>query len=49
MREVEVPVWSKCKKSEDQAGNEICAGLVEGGKDACQVFFYIYILFINFL
>lgn len=37
MREVEVPIWEHCKHSEDRAGREICAGLVEGGKDACQV------------
>nr|XP_021187246.2 serine protease nudel [Helicoverpa armigera] len=36
MREVEVPIWAKCKHSEDQAGKEICAGFAEGGKDACQ-------------
>ncbi|XP_048007438.1 serine protease nudel [Leguminivora glycinivorella] len=36
MREVEVPIWEKCKHREDRAGKEICAGLSEGGKDACQ-------------
>ncbi|VVD01862.1 unnamed protein product, partial [Leptidea sinapis] len=36
MREVEVPVWDHCKHREDQLGREICAGLVEGGRDACQ-------------
>ncbi|KAJ8733246.1 hypothetical protein PYW08_001544 [Mythimna loreyi] len=36
MREVEVPIWANCKHREDRAGNEICAGLAEGGKDACQ-------------
>ncbi|XP_031768361.2 serine protease nudel [Galleria mellonella] len=36
MREVEVPIWNNCKHSEDRAGREICAGPVEGGKDACQ-------------
>ncbi|XP_026737242.1 serine protease nudel isoform X2 [Trichoplusia ni] len=36
MREVEVPIWETCKHREDRAGNEICAGLNEGGKDACQ-------------
>ncbi|XP_063377037.1 serine protease nudel isoform X1 [Cydia fagiglandana] len=36
MREVEVPVWEKCKHREDRVGKEICAGLSEGGKDACQ-------------
>lgn len=37
MREVEIPIWERCKHEEDQAGKEICAGLIEGGKDACQV------------
>lgn len=37
MREVEVPIWDHCKHREDRAGREICAGLAEGGKDACQV------------
>lgn len=37
MREVEVPIWANCKHREDRAGNEICAGLAEGGRDACQV------------
>lgn len=37
MREVEIPIWTKCKHREDQEGKEICAGLIEGGKDACQV------------
>lgn len=37
MREVEVPIWGQCKHREDRAGKEICAGPVEGGKDACQV------------
>lgn len=36
LREVEVPIWDKCKHREDRAGREICAGLPEGGKDACQ-------------
>ncbi|XP_034829653.1 serine protease nudel [Maniola hyperantus] len=36
MREVEIPIWERCKHEEDQSGKEICAGLMEGGKDACQ-------------
>lgn len=36
MREVEVPILDHCKHIEDQEGDEICAGLLEGGKDACQ-------------
>ncbi|KAL4707926.1 hypothetical protein ACJJTC_013717 [Scirpophaga incertulas] len=36
MREVEVPIWANCKHSEDRQGHELCAGLMEGGKDACQ-------------
>ncbi|RVE44830.1 hypothetical protein evm_010543 [Chilo suppressalis] len=36
MREVELPIWETCKHSEDRQGKEICAGLMEGGKDACQ-------------
>lgn len=37
LREVEVPIWSQCNHREDLDGNEICAGFLEGGKDACQV------------
>lgn len=36
MREVEVPILSKCRHIEDLEGNEICAGVAEGGKDTCQ-------------
>lgn len=36
MREVELPVLPTCKYKEDLEGEEICAGLAEGGKDACQ-------------
>lgn len=50
MREVEVPIWETCKHREDRAGNEICAGLNEGGKDACQVkFTNISVFLIYFL
>lgn len=37
LREVEVPIWDHCIHKEDESGREICAGLKEGGKDACQV------------
>lgn len=36
LREVVVPISSNCKHREDRQGHELCAGLVEGGKDACQ-------------
>ncbi|XP_057339605.1 serine protease nudel [Microplitis mediator] len=36
LREVEVPILSKCKRRHDQSNGIICAGLSEGGKDACQ-------------
>ncbi|XP_045490319.1 serine protease nudel isoform X3 [Pieris rapae] len=36
LREVELPIWEHCNHREDQDGNEICAGLVEGGRDTCQ-------------
>ncbi|XP_064071521.1 serine protease nudel isoform X2 [Vanessa tameamea] len=36
MREVEVPIWDKCKHQDDLDGKEVCAGLVEGGRDTCQ-------------
>lgn len=31
-----MPILSHCKHIEDEIGNEICAGLSEGGRDACQ-------------
>lgn len=37
LREVEVPILSYCKHTEDETGQEICAGVPKGGKDACQV------------
>ncbi|CAG9836716.1 unnamed protein product [Diabrotica balteata] len=36
VREVEVPILNLCKHRDDREGDEICAGLSEGGKDACQ-------------
>ncbi|XP_015840900.2 serine protease nudel isoform X2 [Tribolium castaneum] len=36
LREVEVPILPSCKHIEDKEGDEICAGLSEGGRDACQ-------------
>nr|XP_022919420.1 serine protease nudel-like [Onthophagus taurus] len=36
LREVELPVLKHCKYPDDESGQEICAGFVEGGKDACQ-------------
>ncbi|XP_044258893.1 serine protease nudel-like [Tribolium madens] len=36
LREVEVPILPTCKHIEDKEGDEICAGLSEGGRDACQ-------------
>lgn len=36
LREVQVPVLPVCKYEEDRETNAICAGFIEGGKDACQ-------------
>lgn len=36
LREVEVPILSKCKRIVDQNEATICAGYYEGGHDACQ-------------
>ncbi|KAG8234321.1 hypothetical protein J437_LFUL013061, partial [Ladona fulva] len=36
LHEVEVPILPTCKHREDKEGDEICAGVLEGGRDACQ-------------
>ncbi|XP_063244111.1 uncharacterized protein LOC134543168 isoform X2 [Bacillus rossius redtenbacheri] len=36
LRQVEVPISVTCKHKMDQDGLEICAGVVEGGRDSCQ-------------
>ncbi|XP_014217157.1 serine protease nudel-like [Copidosoma floridanum] len=35
LQEVDVPI-AKCTRKEDKISSKICAGYVEGGKDACQ-------------
>lgn len=36
LQEVNVPIMKSCKDPMDASGNEICAGLTDGGFDACQ-------------
>ncbi|XP_039277235.1 serine protease nudel [Nilaparvata lugens] len=36
MREVEVPILPECVHRADREGNELCAGVHEGGRDTCQ-------------
>lgn len=36
LREVEVPILEKCKYETDQTAATICAGYLQGGRDACQ-------------
>lgn len=36
LREVAVPIISRCKHQQDREGEEICAGERDGGRDACQ-------------
>ncbi|XP_046405684.1 serine protease nudel isoform X2 [Ischnura elegans] len=36
MHEVVVPIVAVCPHRDDREGDEICAGIPEGGKDACQ-------------
>ncbi|RZF43330.1 hypothetical protein LSTR_LSTR001591 [Laodelphax striatellus] len=36
MREVEVPILPECVHRADREGNELCAGVYEGGRDTCQ-------------
>lgn len=36
LEEVNVPIMKSCKDVTDINGNEICAGEINGGHDACQ-------------
>lgn len=36
LEEVNVPIMKNCKKIIDINGDEICAGMKDGGYDACQ-------------
>lgn len=36
LREVRLPIKSRCKEQADREGEEICAGYEEGGMDTCQ-------------
>lgn len=36
LHEVQVPINTRCKHAKDREGEEICAGELEGGRDACQ-------------
>uniref|UniRef100_A0A1B6DXW5 Peptidase S1 domain-containing protein n=1 Tax=Clastoptera arizonana TaxID=38151 RepID=A0A1B6DXW5_9HEMI len=36
MHQVEVPILPYCKHAADEEGAELCAGLLQGGRDTCQ-------------
>lgn len=36
LMQVEIPIVEKCKRKDDQNAEDICAGDLNGGKDACQ-------------